>query len=155
MPAGATCTLTGTRIDGDVTVGAGATLQARGMSVGGHLSAQGAAVVTVNSSSTVAGSILLRQGGSATLDQVQVNGNVRLEANQRALSTTRNQVRGSMQIVANQAGVIVRDNVVSGTLECSNNQLAPLGGANQAGGLAAQCAELNMRVYLPAITSRR
>jgi len=155
VPAGATCTLLGTRIDGNVAVGAGATLQASGLAVGGHIEAQGAAVVMVNSNSTVAGNILLRQGGSATVDQVQVGGNLRLEANQRALTATRNQVGGSLQVLNNQAGVVVRNNAIVGALECQNNQLTPLGGSNQAASLAAQCAQLAMRVFLPAITAQR
>ena len=155
VPAGASCTLIGTRVSGDVTVEAGATLLASGLAVGGNIQAQGAAVVTVNNRATVGGGIFFHQGGSATVDQVQVGGDLQMTANQRALSVTRNQVNGSLRIVDNQAGVVVRNNAVTGALQCQNNVLLPLGGANQAASLEEQCASLNVRVYLPSITASR
>ena len=47
VPDGATCTLNGTRIDGNIKVGTGATLNASGVTVGGNIQAEGAASVTV------------------------------------------------------------------------------------------------------------
>ena len=155
VPAGAACSLLGTRVTGNVTVGDGATLQASGLIVGGNIQAQGAAVVTINNDSTVGGSVQLKDGGSATVDQVQIAGSLRLEANQRALIATRNRVGGDLQAIGNQAGIVVRSNTVDGALQCQQNALLPQADANQAASLEAQCAELSVRVYLPAISAAR
>jgi len=153
VPAGAACSLLGTHVTGNVTVGAGATLQASGLTVNGNIQAQGAAVVTINNDSTVGGSIQLKDGGSATVDQVQIAGSLRLEAHQRALIATRNRVGGDLQAVSNLAGIVVRSNTVDGALQCQLNAFLPLADSNQAASLEEQCAELSARVYLPAISA--
>ena len=151
VPAGASCTLIGTHITGNVTVETGATLQASALRVDGHLQAQGAAVVTINHNSTVGGNLILAQGGSATVDRVQVTGDLRLDSNQRALSAMRNRIGGNFQAVGNAAGLVVSSNVVDGTLQCQQNLIVPLGGDNQAAGLEEQCAGLDLRFFLPVV----
>ena len=47
VPNGATCTLTGTQVRGNIDVGSGATLQATGVTVGGNVQARGHARVAV------------------------------------------------------------------------------------------------------------
>lgn len=152
VPSNASCILQGTQVVGDVTVGAGATLQASSLVVGGDIVAQGAAVVTVNNNSTVGGKILLREGGSATVDLVQVSSDLQIESYQNALSVTRNRVGGSVRAIDNRAGLVVRNNSVDGVLQCSGNLLVPISGANQAADLEDQCAALNLKLYLPAVT---
>lgn len=151
VPDGASCILQGTRVVGSVTVGAGATLQASALSVTGDVLAQGAAVVTLNNNSTVGGSVHLRQGGSATVDQVQVTGDLRLESNQSALAATRNRVSGNFRAVDNQAGLIVRNNSVDGALQCSGNLITPIADGNQAASLQEQCAALTLQLFLPSV----
>ena len=51
----------------------------------------------VDGTISVGGSVRIVQGSSATVDQVVVTGDLHLEANQRALSATRNRVGGSLQ----------------------------------------------------------
>ncbi len=152
VPSNASCILQGTQVVGDVTVGAGATLQASSLVVGGDIVAQGAAVVTVNNNSTVGGKILLREGGSATVDLVQVSSDLQIESYQNALSVTRNRVGGSVRAIDNRAGLVVRNNSVDGVLQCSGNLLVPISDANQAADLEDQCAALNLKLYLPAVT---
>lgn len=88
------------------------------------------------------------------MDGVQIAGDLTLEANQRALSATRNRVGGNLHAVGNASGVVVRNNSITGTLQCQDNLLAPLGGVNQAASLEAQCAMLNMASFLPLIASQ-
>jgi hypothetical protein len=151
VPSNASCILHGTQVVGNVTIGAGATLQASSLVVSGDIVAQGAAVVTVNNNSTVGGGILLREGGSATVDLVQVSNDLQIESYQSVLSVTRNRVGGSVRAVDNRAGLVVRNNSVDGVLQCSGNLLVPISDANQAASLEDQCAALNLRLYLPAI----
>ena len=108
-------------------------------------------MVTVNHHSTVGGNLVLAQGSSATVDWVQVTGDLRLAANQRALSAMRNRIGGNFQAVGNAAGLVVSSNVVDGTLQCQQNLIVPLGGDNQAAGLEEQCAGLDLRFFLPVV----
>lgn len=153
VPDGAGCNLIGTYVTGNVTVGNGATLQASGLAVDGHFRAEGAAVVTLNNNSTIGGSMQIKQGGSATVDQVQIGGDLTLEANQRALSATRNLVGGDLQVVSNAAGVVVHNNAIDGALQCQNNLLVPLVDDNQAASQEDQCAALTQRILLPLIVA--
>lgn len=140
VPADASCTLRGVRVDGNLTVGRNATLHAIEVVIGGNLQAGGAADVTINNNSTVGGSIQIKQGGSATVDQVMVTGDIQLESNQRGLSASRNQVGGNVQIFQNTGGATITDNRIDGNLQCKENVPAPVGGRNQAASLEDQCA---------------
>ena len=106
----------------------------------------------VDGTISVGGGVRIVQGSSATVDQVVVTGDLHLEANQRALSATRNRVGGSLQAIGNQAGVVVRSNMVEGAVQCRQNLFLPLAGDNQAASLEEQCASLATRMFLPAIT---
>ena len=153
VPVGATCALLGTRVSGDIVIGAGATLQASEVAVQGGIQAQGAAVVTVHNNSTVGGNIQIKQSGSAVINQVQVTGDLHLTENQRGLSITHSRIGGSVRAIGNQAGLVVRHNKVDGVLQCQQNVLIPLAGANQAASLEEQCAELDQRLYLPVVSA--
>lgn len=155
VPADANCNLIGTQVTGNLTVSVGATLQASGLAVGGHFHAQSAAVVTVNHNSTVSGDLRIKESGSATIDQVQIGGNLELASNQRALSATRNRVGGNLQIMGNAAGIVISNNTIDGALQCQNNLLLPLVSINQATSLEDQCATLALRYFLPVVAVPR
>lgn len=74
VPQGATCTLSGTRVEGTIVVEANATLRANKVQVKGNVQAEGAARVNVLARSTVGGSIQIVQGGAARIDSVQIEG---------------------------------------------------------------------------------
>ena len=154
VPADANCNLIGTQVTGNITVSVGATLKASGLAVGGHFQAQKAAVVTVNHDSTVSGDLRIKESGSATIDQVQIGGDLELASNHRALSATRNRVGGNLQILGNAAGIVISNNAIDGTLQCQNNLLLPLVSVNQATTLEDQCATLAQRQFLPVIAVR-
>jgi hypothetical protein len=67
VPDGSTCTLNGTRIEGNIHVGTGATLGANGVDVDGNIQAEGAQSVNVVAlhgvRSFVGGNIQIKQGG--------------------------------------------------------------------------------------------
>ncbi len=155
VPDGAACTMSGTRVTGNVSVGSDATLQAGALVVSGNVQATGAAAVALTNNSSIGGSVRIVQGGSATVDQVVVKGDLQLEANQRALSATRNRVGGSLKAIGNQAGVVVRSNTVDGAVQCRQNLFLPLADDNLAASLDEQCASLATRMFLPAIAVRQ
>ncbi len=122
VPSNASCTLRGTWVQGTVKVEAGARLDASGIRVIGNVQAEGHRDVRVVSS-TVGGSVQLRQGATATLQH--------------------NNVKGDVQSFTNRGAQTFRANVIDGNLQCKENAPAPTGGGNTVGGNKEdQCARL-------------
>jgi hypothetical protein len=142
VPDGATCTLTGTRLNGTIRVLTNATLSATGVRVNGNIQAEGARNVVVRGSSFVGGSVQIKQGQRATLDRVTINGDLQLDANRGALSISRNVVGSNLQAVGNSGGLTISANRIRQTLECKENNPAPTGSGNIAGEKKEQCAGL-------------
>ena len=92
--------------------------------------AEGASVVQVLAGSTVDGSIHIKQGGAARVENVIVNGDLQFESNNGALSAARNQVGGNVQVFQNVGGTTIADNTINGNLQCKENNPAPAGGNN-------------------------
>jgi hypothetical protein len=123
VPQGATCTLSGTRVQGTVKVERDATLRASGIRVIGNVQAENHRHVTLRGGSTVGGSVQLKQGGSATIDANRVTGDIQLFTN-----------RGTQSVTGNR---------VNGNLQCKENVPAPTGGGNIVqGNKEDQCARL-------------
>ena len=124
VPSGATCRLSGTRVDGNVKVYRGATLIATGVRVGGNIQAENAKSVTVTGS-RVGGSIQLKQGRGGPI------------------ALTRNTVDSDIQLFSNVGSSAIQRNVVGGNLQCKSNRPRPTGVANRVeGNKEDQCARL-------------
>jgi hypothetical protein len=99
--------------------------------------------VEVLAGSSVGGSIQIKQGGSARIEYVILNGDIQYESNYGALSAVGNQVGGNIQAFQNGGGVTVAANTVNGNLQCKENNPAPAGGNNIVqGNKEDQCAGL-------------
>jgi len=143
VPPSATCTLNGTRVKGTIKVEVGATLRSAGIIVIGNVQAENARHVGVLDSSRVGGSVQLKQGGSATVSDSHVNGDIQYESNKAQLRALRNRVGGNIQAFQNRGGVEIRKNVIDGNLQCKSNNPRPVGGGNIVGGNKEdQCARL-------------
>src|SRR5690606_14609626 len=127
VPAGASCALIGSRVEGTVTIDRGAFLEATDVSVDGNIQSQGAGNVMVDGQSIVGGSIQLEQGQSATLLDVQVNSDIQLFTNAGFLRVERNTVGGNIQVNQNTGGASIVSNIATGNLECQANQPPPTG----------------------------
>lgn len=146
VPRKASCTLDGTVVEGTLKVERGATLQARQIVVNGNLQAEGATLVDVRAAAYIGGSIQLKEGGAATIDHLQIIGDLQVEAYKGRVLATRNEVGGNIQILQNRGGVIVADNLVNGNLQCQANQPIPSGGNNEVeGSIEEQCTVLTER----------
>ncbi len=142
VPNGSTCTLNGTRVEGNIFVSTRGKLTANRVRVDGNIQAEAAAAVIVNSGSVVGGNIQIKQGGSARIDRVQIREDLQFENNQGALIATRNQVGGNLQAWKNTGGLRLVGNRVAENLQCKENTPAPSGGNNRAGDKEDQCARL-------------
>jgi DUF4097 and DUF4098 domain-containing protein YvlB len=93
--------------------------------------------------STVGGSIQLKQGGSARVEFVSVNGDIQFESNNGVLSAAGNRVGGNIQVFQNGGGVTISDNTINGNLQCKDNSPVPAGGNSTVqGNKEDQCAGL-------------
>jgi cytoskeletal protein CcmA (bactofilin family) len=114
VPAGATCTLEGTTVDGNVSVGVSATLIARGVSVDGDVEAEGARDVKVTGTATIGGNLQAdANNGGRSVSGNRIEGDLQCEQKkpatnqrtQRRLGEQRRPVRQPLQsVLLAQAG---------------------------------------------------
>lgn len=119
VPAGATCTLNGTRVDDNVLVKAGAKLVMRGGRAGGSIQAEDARRVEV-----------LPRDGART----RVGGSIQLVNGRNGGEIRWASVNGDVQLFSNDGTFVVRRNIIGGNLQCKDNDPRPTGGANQVEG---------------------
>lgn len=142
VPSGASCSLDGTVVEGNIVVGGGATLGAANVRVDGNIQAEGHARVTVGSS-TVGGNIQVEQGAAAEVRGTRIDGDLQYFSNSGALVAVDNTIGGNLQAEGNRGGLDVTGNTIDGDLQCQGNDPAPTGGANVVRGSAeGQCAGL-------------
>ena len=143
VPSGASCSLIGTVVEGNVLVGVEATLQASGVDIDGNIQADGQAAVNVGDDSQIGGDVQVEQGASAAVMSSVIGGNIQYESNTGALAAVGNTVGGDIQAFQNTGGVTISDNEVDGNLQCLGNSPAPTGGGNVVeGNKEDQCAGL-------------
>lgn len=142
VPAGAQCTLLGTRLIGSIEVGAGARLIAEGVTVGGGVIADGATQVSVTGASLVGGSVQVQRGGSALLSGIGITGDLQIDAMNGPVVASGNRVGGNVQAMANRGGLALVDNTMTGAMQCKDNRPAPTGSGNRAAQKQDQCVGL-------------
>jgi hypothetical protein len=142
VPDGRTCTLNGTRVEGNVFVLTKATLSASDVRVDGNIQTEGARAVYVNPGSIVGGNIQIEQGGKAEIKQTRVDGDIQLFQNKGALLARGNRVGGNMQVFQNTGGVRLFNNKIAENLQCKENSPPPTGSGNIAGDKEDQCSRL-------------
>ena len=139
VPDDATCTLNGTKAKGSIKVLTGATLHANAVTVKGNIQGEGAAAVNVNPNSFVGGSVQIKQGNSATVDDVVIGGDLQFDENTGSILASDNDIDGNLQAVKNTGGLVLVDNRIRENLQCKENNPPPTGGNNTAGDKEDQC----------------
>lgn len=128
VPKGATCVLTGTRIEGNVEVKKGGVLRAYGITVDGNIQGEGHQRVAVRP-----------HDGKRSV----VEGNIQLKNARKGGTILRTVVDGDIQLFSNRGRHVVRGNVVDGNLQCKGNKPAPRGKNNRVeGNKEDQCRRL-------------
>lgn len=139
VPDGAVCVLDpGVEIDGNLELGNGAELYARGIRVGGNVQGQRAGLVVIEAS-TIGGNVQLDIGDEIAL---RVDGSIQLVANGGPIELDGNGVGGDIQLFENEGGATLLDNTADGNLQCKENQPAPAGSGNRAASKEDQCESL-------------
>jgi hypothetical protein len=146
VPDGSTCTLDGTRVEGNIHVGTGAILKAKGVDINGNIQAEGARSVRVvvldGVRSFVGGNIQIKEGGTTLIDRVDIREDLQFEENRDPVGATRNEVGGNLQAYKNTGGVFIINNRIAENLQCFDNNLPPMGGNNTAGDKDGRCEDL-------------
>ena len=142
VPDNATCTLNGTRANGSVLVGRGASLQANNVRINGNVQAEGALQVTLGAGSQVGGSVQIKQGGGASITGPRINGDMQFDENVLPIAASDNTIGGNLQAVKNFGGLAFYRNIIASGFECKENAPAPVGGGNSASSKVDQCAGL-------------
>jgi hypothetical protein len=130
VPQDARCTLNGTKVKGTITVQRNAVLDANDVLVIGNVQAENARNVIVRNTSTIGGSVQIKQGGAATVARSKVNADIQFESNRAQVRALGNLVGGNIQAFQNRGGVEIRNNRVDGNLQCKENVPRPIGGGN-------------------------
>jgi hypothetical protein len=143
VPRGATCTLNGTLVRGSVKVETNATLVANSVVVIDDIQADGASNVSVLADSRIGGSVAVKRGGGASVEDSRVGNNVQYDRNKAAVSLLRSHVDGNVDARRNTGGVSIANNTIAGNLQCADNNPVPTGSGNIVGGnKEGQCAGL-------------
>jgi hypothetical protein len=136
VPAGATCTLNGTRVKGNIKVEPRARrLTANRVTVGGSIQADGAGAVRVLQGSVVEGDVQVKKGtgtgdsGAWVVRQTTIGGDAQFEENggRRSPGIENSIVDGDIQVFKQRGGgdpILVRENRVGENLQYFLNRRA-------------------------------
>lgn len=143
VPQNTTCTLNGTRVQGNIIVERNATLNARNIRVVGALQAENARSVNVRRDSRINGDVQIKQGGSAVINDTRIGGTLLFDSNSGSLTANQNVISGSLQAFQNSGGVTIANNRIDENLQCKANTPPPTGGNNVVqGNKEDQCRRL-------------
>jgi hypothetical protein len=146
VPPGATCTLRGTTVSGNVSIGQEGSLTAFRVAVDGNADGQGARRVVVSAGSSIGGNVRLEQGGVATLSRALVRGNLQWTDQAGPLTVWQAEVTGDLQADQNGGRVTISDSRIGGDLQCRQNTRTPIQSADTVGGdREGQCAPVHRR----------
>jgi cytoskeletal protein CcmA (bactofilin family) len=120
VPSGATCTLDGTRVRGDVKVARGATLLATGARVDGNVQAEDAAAVSLVSLTTVEGDVQVKRRAAVLVEDAIIGGDLQIEERGASLVTTGSRIDGNLQ-VTKAASAAIAGAVINGDLQLVEN----------------------------------
>ncbi len=154
VPDDATCTLTGTDVQGSIVVKSRANLDATNVTVTGGLQGESPASVAVREApggeSSFGNGISLRKAedvnnpaaGKINISNTTITGDLALEDNREPISISANEIVGSVQANKNTGGLDITGNTIGNGLQCQDNNPFPVGGGNVAKQKQGQCLNL-------------
>ncbi len=144
VPAGRTCTLVDSHVQGSVYVRGNAALNVQRTTIIGNIQAEGAHFVRLQGSRvSVNGSVQIKYGtgASSVASGSFIGGSLQYEENTGALSVSGARISQDLQVFKNFGGASIFNNVINGNLQCKENDPSPVGGGNAVGGNKEdQCA---------------
>ena len=119
VPQGATCVLTGTKVEGNIEVKRNAVLRARGVQVDGNVHGENARQFHVVWSSHIERDVQVFSGVASEVRDSVIGGNIQFDENRGALRVVNNTVDGDVQLFENQSSAVkkVLGNRIEGNKE--------------------------------------
>jgi hypothetical protein len=142
VPSGASCTLLGTILNGNLEVQATATAIAENVNITGGVTSDGAARLSISGASLVGGSVQVQRGAGATLSGIGITGDLQIDAMAGPVVASANRVTGNLQAIGNRGGLTFNGNTMGGVMQCKENLPAPTGSGNSATLKEDQCRTL-------------
>ena len=144
VPQNTTCTLNGTRVEGNITVEEDASLIAYGVSVSGNIQANKASQIEIHPDSYVGGNIQIAESHSLLVASTNIGGNLEADYNTGELIFSGNAIEGNLQIFNNMGGVSIQNNIIQGNIECEENDPQPNYSGNMVyGDRSGQCQNID------------
>lgn len=119
VPDGATCVLQGTRVEGNVFVRTGSSLQTAGVHIDGNVQAEDAARVHTRAGTFVGGDIQVKRGG-VRVEDTTIDGNLQVEEGAASLEAAHATIGGDLQLKKAGSGVI-RASRIGGNVQLEEN----------------------------------
>ena len=118
VPAGATCDLGGTRVQGNITVGTNAALIANTALINGNVHGNGFRAVVLGMGTEVRGNVELKNGRRADISNSVVRQNLLLENNRGKIIVRVTSVGGNLQAFQNDGKLqIISNSIIGGDLQ--------------------------------------
>lgn len=121
VPANATCTLDGTRVRGNITVGTNGTLVARAVRVDGSIQAEDALALRTSANSVINGDIQAKRRAAVRIEATTIIGNLQIEEQGTSLITSGSRIGGNLQ-VSKAASADITGAVVGGDIQLDENR---------------------------------
>jgi hypothetical protein len=145
VPQNASCNLSGTLVDGNISVETNATLYAYEVHVNHDIQTDKAARVNVYTGSFVGGNIKIVRSGAADIQSANIGNDLSFNENNQALNAANNIIGGNLQASKNTAGVSINGNNINTNLQCKDNLPPPAGAGNIVGGkMEGQCVDFDV-----------
>jgi hypothetical protein len=148
VPDEAACTLSGTVIDGSITVKSRATLDAQGIETTGGIQAESPLHILVrqsqignNLSVAKAGEPVLRQPEDSRVELLgnSIKGDIALKESESTMDIAGNTTGGSIQVEKNRGPIDISGNMIGNQISCQDNAPPPTGSGNSARQYGGQC----------------
>jgi hypothetical protein len=145
------CTLTGTDVEGNVTLLEGGSLTARATRIGGNVEGNRADFVDVDGS-RIEGRVRLEGlvGDESSIALTEIDGNVTVMENRSRFEILNNEFGRNLTVWGNSGGLVISGNSVDDDLSCFFNEPAPTGLGNSADETEGQCESLRPEPAPPA-----
>jgi hypothetical protein len=121
VPSGATCTLAGTRVRGNVKVSFDGTVVANGARVSGSVQAEDARSVVLTANTVITGDVEVKRRAAARIENTTIGGNLLIEEAGASLTALDSRITGNVQVSKAAAADVARL-TVDGDVQFSENR---------------------------------
>jgi hypothetical protein len=120
VPAGAACTLVGTRIAGSIEVKEGGYLQLTGATLAGDITATGAQTVFIDTGTQIAGSLTATSTAQVFVFDTSMAGNVNVKQASQAVQLCGLSLAGNVKVERSGQDILIGDPL---TVDCPGNTI--------------------------------